>query len=138
MKLEDIIINVVCNHFKLTKQTICSLSRREDIARARQICFYLYRVTYDKKDVTLINLPNLFFGRSQNHATVLYSIKTIAGFIEVDKGFKRLYEDIKKDIDFILLKDNRILYSYKQSAVLSFVSSCSFNDNNFNCSIYPL
>ncbi len=62
---------MICSHFRLTKEEICSKSRKRSIAWPRQVAMFLAR---RYTDASLEAIGREF---NRDHATVLYSVKRI-------------------------------------------------------------
>ena len=83
----------VCHSFKLSLEELRSSSRKKKIVQARQSAMYLTRKFLKKS----LNDISLAFGK-KDHTTVLNSIKKVEKLKLEDPDFKRLLEDLQKDI----------------------------------------
>lgn len=78
----------VCDFTKTTPYRIKLAKRKDKIAlEARQICHYLAR----ELNLGTLAAVGKRFG-DKDHATVLYSCKTIGGYLDKDKIFKKDYQ----------------------------------------------
>jgi chromosomal replication initiator protein len=69
----------VCDHFQISETDLLSQRRAREVARPRQVAFYLCR------NLTLRSLPEIgrmFAGR--DHTTVIHGIRTVAGLIKTN------------------------------------------------------
>lgn len=83
------IVDIVCDHFNISKSDLKSKKRTREIAQARQIAMYLCKQN--------TNLPYKTIGEiigGKNHATVVHACKTVSALIETDKAFKVNVEQI--------------------------------------------
>ncbi len=89
----DTILNVVCDYFGFTKETLLSKTRKREIVQARQIAMYLCR------NMTGASLD--FIGHQmggKNHATVLYACNTVCDLMATDKSFRQYIGDLEKKL----------------------------------------
>lgn len=78
----------VCDFTKTTPQRIKLAKRKDKTAlEARQICHYLAR---ELNLGSLASVGKRFGGK--DHATVIHSCKTISGYLDKDKIFKKDYQ----------------------------------------------
>jgi chromosomal replication initiator protein len=82
----DEIIKQVCSYYNTSYEEINVKSRRRELAEVRQVCMY-FGLLLKKMSLSQAGAA---FGR--DHATALYSRRTIENLIETDK---RIREDIK-------------------------------------------
>jgi chromosomal replication initiator protein len=87
------IIHTVANHYALSENQILSRKRTKDISFARQVAMYL------AKELTTLTLESigLNFG-GKDHATVLYSHKTIRDLIKRNKSIFEEISEIRENI----------------------------------------
>lgn len=80
----DVIKQLVSNHYSIHIDEMESLSRKHEIALARQMAMYL------GKKLTMLSLKKIgaAFGK-RDHSTVLHSIKTIDNYIFTDPVVKK-------------------------------------------------
>ena len=88
------IIDVVCDHFHITKADILSSKRNADIAYPRQIAFYLCRTLTSK---SLKEVGNEFGKR--DHTTVLHGVEKIEDEVDNDVDTRNLIDTLKKKIN---------------------------------------
>ena len=92
----DVIQNIVCRYFKISKNEMLSARRSRYLVRPRQTAIYLTKLLTSK------SLPEI--GRSfsnRDHTTVIHSVKTIERLRQEDK-------DLNSNIDNL---KNKILYN---------------------------
>lgn len=85
----DRILKFVCAHFNLSKEKICSKTRRREISYPRQIAMHLMTKT---TSLPLMDIGNYFGGK--DHTTVIYARDHIQDLQKVD-------HDVKKDLEYI-------------------------------------
>ncbi len=85
----DDIKNVVCEHFGLTQEDLCSRCRKRPLAYIRQLAIYFAN---KYTDLSSVQIGKQIGGR--NHATVIHSINQIKNLIDVD-------EQVRNEIDAI-------------------------------------
>ena len=90
----DLILNKVGAHYGLKTKEICSASRKQNIALARQVAMYLAQ----KHTGQSYSRIGLFIGK-RDHSTVLHSCTVIERRINVDKTFRRELEDIEASLN---------------------------------------
>lgn len=81
-KQADNLIARVCLEFNTTVEPLKLRSRKRELVIPRQIAFYLLRT---KLDLTLSDIGRMF---NRDHATVLYSVRTVKNFLEFDDYYK--------------------------------------------------
>ncbi|MEA2043380.1 MAG: chromosomal replication initiator protein DnaA [Bacteroidota bacterium] len=87
------IIKTVADYFQLNPDTLKSKSRKREIVQSRQIAMYFSKI-YTKSSLSRIGAE---FG-GKNHATVVYSEKTVKDIAETDKAFKQHLSEIDERI----------------------------------------
>lgn len=87
------IIDAVFAHQHIDRERFNSSERKRDIAQARQIAMYLAK---KHTKATLTAIGSAIGGR--NHATVLHSCKAVSNLIETDRAFRKLVEEIEKEV----------------------------------------
>lgn len=87
------IIDAVFAHQNIDRERFNSSERKRDIAQARQIAMYLAK---KHTKATLTAIGTAIGGR--NHATVLHSCKAVSNLIETDRSFRKLVEEIEKEV----------------------------------------
>lgn len=91
----DLIIDSVCEFFKITRAEICGKKRNKEIVEPRMICIYLI--------TELLNLPLQTIGEAmggRDHTTVIHARDKIAEQIKTVKRIK----DYVKDIEDLIFK----------------------------------
>ena len=89
----QLIIDVVCEHFHITKEQMISKSRSNDIAKPRQIAMYLCK---NMTGVSLENIGELLGGR--DHSTVIHGINKVEAELQTNEATVNLLNTIKKKI----------------------------------------
>ncbi|MFI3327521.1 MAG: chromosomal replication initiator protein DnaA [Rikenellaceae bacterium] len=87
------IIDVVCNHFGITRELLNSDSRPQELVQARQVAMYIAR-QHTKASSTSIGEA---IGK-RKHSTVLHACKTVADLIETDKIYKATVDKLVNEI----------------------------------------
>ena len=90
----QLIIDVVCEHFHITKEQMISKSRSNDIAKPRQIAMYLCK---NMTGVSLENIGELLGGRY--HSTVIHGINKVEAELQTNEATVNLLNTIKKKIN---------------------------------------
>lgn len=80
----------VCEHFDVSREDVCSKSRKQPIVYIRQLTMYLANKHTDK---STSQIGRCVGGR--NHATVIHSIKQIKNLIDTDERTRRDIEEIE-------------------------------------------
>jgi len=86
----DVVIDIVCQHYQVSKKDVLGEDRRQNIALARQVAMYLCR--------HMLGLSYPALGRSfggKDHSTVIYSVKKIHEIQEDAKDMKQLLKELK-------------------------------------------
>ena len=88
---ESTIIENVCEYFQIETKTMVSKCRNRNLVVARQLAMYFIK---KYTNLTLEKIGKLFGGR--DHTTVIHSINTIEGFIDIKDGlFLKMIYDIE-------------------------------------------
>ncbi|MFI3248376.1 MAG: chromosomal replication initiator protein DnaA [Rikenellaceae bacterium] len=87
------IVGVVCKHFEISIEALCSAKRTRELAQARQIAMYLAK-QHTKSSLSVIG--SAIGGR--NHSTVLHSCKAVTNMMDTDKQFKESVDRLTKEI----------------------------------------
>ena len=77
----DGIIASVCQYYEIPRTDLTGPSRRQPLARQRQIAMYVCR---EHTDLSLPRIGRAFGGR--DHTTVMYAVDKIKGLIQADKN----------------------------------------------------
>lgn len=89
----QLIVDIVSEHFNISKEDITSKKRNAEYVLPRQIIMYLCR---NMTDASLQNIGKLL--SKKDHTTVLHGIKKIEEKINTDEELKNKIETIKKKI----------------------------------------
>ncbi len=87
------IIDSVCKHYEIEKESLHARSRKHNVVMARQVAMYLAKKYTDascSKIGTLIG--------KKNHATVIHSCKIVKNQLDIDKSFRHEMEEIENAI----------------------------------------
>ncbi len=90
----DLIIDVVCDHFGITRDMMLSKSRSNDIAKPRQIVMYLCKTM---TNLSLDTIGSHLGGR--DHATVIHGVRTMTERYTNDEETKNTIDTIRKKIN---------------------------------------
>ena len=85
------ILDYVCLETNISKNDILSTNHQRSIVEARQVFCYL------AKKNTEYSLTDIGRFINRNHATVIYSIRTVDNLLETDKIFINTYSQIIKN-----------------------------------------
>ena len=85
--------DMICNHFSLEPQQICSRSRKKEVALPRQIAMYFSRKFTDSS----LQVIGREFNR--DHATVLHSVKKIEKQMKISSKFKSQMDYLKDQLE---------------------------------------
>lgn len=88
----DDIINAVCSYYKITKADLLGKNKKQEVARARQICTYLM---CDMLSLPLVNVGKLL---QRDHATVIHSRNKITEYLRVNDRIAKDVDDIRNII----------------------------------------
>ena len=94
----DILIDTVCQFYKVTRDDLISRSRKGYIVEARRMYCYLARVLTPK------SLKDIGVKIDRDHATVLHQYKNMAGYVEICdtnmiKDVNNITEEYESNID---------------------------------------
>lgn len=89
----DTIIRAVCQFYDMDEATLQKDTRKREIVVARQVAMYLCK----ELTQTSLSTIGLRLG-NRNHATVLYSCRTVKDMIETDKDFESQIKLIENSI----------------------------------------
>jgi len=97
----EVIQDVICSYFGLTKEQLFSKNRVSDIVRPRQWFFYLaVEITGHKSNLHIKkSLDEIAEFGNKNHATVIHSHRVISGFIDTYKDAKLTNKELRQDVD---------------------------------------
>ena len=86
----DIIINTVCDFFKVSKEELIGKKKNKEIVEPRQMCIYLIN---DMLNIPLTAIGELFGGR--DHTTIMHARDKINNQVKVNPHIRTLVNDIK-------------------------------------------
>ena len=89
----DEIIEIVCNYYRISLETLISKERKREVAQARFICYFFIRRSFK----TSLEAIGAKFER--NHASVIHGIKKADFFYETDDKFRRDIENLWEKIE---------------------------------------
>ncbi len=89
----QLIIDVVCEHFNVSKEDITSKKRNSEYVMPRQIIMYLCK---EMTELSLQNIGNIL--SKKDHTTVIHGIKQINSKMTTDDDLRNKIEIIKKKI----------------------------------------
>lgn len=87
IKKEQVISNV-CEYFDISKKELLSSYRGKEVTEARSIIAF---ILHEKLRISSTKTGQAI---NRDHSTVLYFCKKIKGFIEVDKNYKELINNL--------------------------------------------
>lgn len=102
--LEKKIMNVVCEYFKVSEETIKSKTRKTEVIKPKHIIIYFWKqykigsLKYMAKKLNLIS-----------HSSCINAIKKSRGFIDTDKNFRRDIEYLKNKITVQIVDSNKTI-----------------------------
>lgn len=91
---QDVILNVVADHYKCTPADIISTKRNKEIVVPRQVVMYLCRTMTE----TSLQAIGDFLG-GKDHSTIMSGIKKISTLVETDEGMKNTIEVLRKKLN---------------------------------------
>ncbi len=89
----EMIKNIVCDYFNISRETLFSNSRKREIVQARQIAMYMAR---NHINCSFSTIGSEIGGK--DHATVVHACSTVSDLVSTDKSFKQYVSDIDKII----------------------------------------
>lgn len=90
--LVDFVKQVVCKYYCQDLDCLKLFTRRKEIVKVRQVSMYLI---LKNSKITLKRLGEHF---GFNHATVIYSQRTICGYLEFDKDLQKEIDELQSSI----------------------------------------
>ena len=84
------ICNIVCEHFKISVETLVSRTRKQPISYIRQLTMYL---ASSMTDESIVQIGKKLGGR--NHATIIHAISNIRSLTTTDKRTRQDIETLK-------------------------------------------
>jgi hypothetical protein len=98
---ETMLINfckeVVCRYYGKEASYLDTPSRKHEYVKVRQVCMYMIR------NIFKVGYNRMVIDFKKDHATIIYSVKTIQGFLEYDKDLQKEINDLHK---ILKLKSN--------------------------------
>ena len=89
----DRIKEIVCNHFGVTEDELCSRNRKQKIAYVRQLAMYVASKHTSMSNVQIgINLGN------RNHATVIHALNQVKNLLDVDAQTRQELKRIEDEL----------------------------------------
>jgi len=92
-ELAELIISEVCKYFEITKEFMCSNTRKREVVLPRQLATYFVA---ENVQLTLKKMGKIL--GNKHHSTVIYSRNVIADRIYVEPIFRRKVIVIEKAI----------------------------------------
>lgn len=88
----DDVIDAVCSYYKLQKSDLLGKNKKQEVARARQICTYLM--------CDMLSLPLVMVGKllQRDHATVIHSRNKVTEYLKVNDRIAKDVDDIRNII----------------------------------------
>lgn len=92
----DIIVNLVCERYQITRADLEGRSRAREIADPRHLAIYLIN---EFTELTLRQMSDFI---PRDHSTMLHSIKLIGDMLTYDNQTRNNYVFLKKEINYKL------------------------------------
>ncbi len=93
--MQQKIIQIILRHYKISMEELRLKSRKAEVVEARQVlCHFLYQ----RLDISLAKIGAIIL---RDHATVLYSIRKVQEYSEVNKHFRKRLWEIEEEINQI-------------------------------------
>jgi chromosomal replication initiator protein len=89
----SLIVDVVCEHFNVSKEDITSKKRNSEYVLPRQVIMYLIRTMTDTSLQTIADLLS-----KKDHTTIIHGVEKIADKIQTDEELSNKIDIIKKKI----------------------------------------
>jgi chromosomal replication initiator protein len=89
----SVIVDVVCEHFNVSKEDITSKKRNSEYVLPRQIIMYLIRTMTDTSLQTIADLLS-----KKDHTTIIHGVEKIADKYEKDEDLRNKIDIIKKKL----------------------------------------
>lgn len=89
----DDIKRIVCAHFGVSEDELCSRNRKRPVVYVRQMATFLANKMTDS---STIQIGRMIGGR--NHATVIHSIKQIQNLLDTDEQARRDLEQLEEEL----------------------------------------
>lgn len=93
MITRDMVIDAVCDYFKIEAEMMQKNTRKREVVIARQIAMYLCKkLTTDSLSTIGMSLGN------RNHSTVVYACRSVEGLIETDPKIAETVQAIEESL----------------------------------------
>ena len=92
MSDSEMIISAVCSYYGIPKKALLAKTRKREIVEPRQMCHKLLRVN------TRLGLSDIGLLTDKDHATVLFSNRTVDNLMLSNKQIKADYEALTEII----------------------------------------
>jgi chromosomal replication initiator protein len=89
----SLIVDVVCEHFNVSKEDITSKKRNSEYVLPRQVIMYLIRTMTDTSLQTIADLLS-----KKDHTTIIHGVEKIADKVQTDEELRNKIDIIKKKI----------------------------------------
>lgn len=89
----DLILNTVCNFFKVSKDDIVGKKKNKEIVEPRQLCAYLMN---DMLNIPLDAIGKILGGR--DHTTIMHARDKISTQVKINPHVRTLVNDIKSQL----------------------------------------
>ncbi len=122
-KKTDIIINIVCDYYCLTKEEMIKKTRTTKIRQARQISHSLL-LEYTK--LSSVEIGKRVGGK--DHATVLHSKKVVENLKQTDRVIREDIRQIKMMIDKEINIDNSVNFKNNKLMLINIVENAPKED----------
>lgn len=91
------IVEICFDHFDIPVEKALSDSRKPNVIKPKYFSMYFMREELSLSDT---NIGRYF---NHNHASIIYALKTMSGYIELDKAYKLEYKELKEKIKEIYI-----------------------------------
>jgi hypothetical protein len=92
--MRNLVIKIVERHYGISKEVICTKTRKREVFEARS-CYYKLTQVYTKYSLSEIGQ---FVGYT-DHATVLNGIRSFDNLLETNKSVKKKYDLMRAEIE---------------------------------------
>lgn len=94
---------MVCTYYGVNSEALKQNSRKKEMVKCKQISMYLIK---KHSNMSLESIGKEF---GKNHATVIYSIKTISNYLEWDRDLVNEVDELEK---IVILKSNAMINNF--------------------------
>jgi hypothetical protein len=109
---------IVCSYYGVDSDKLNYECRKRELVKCKQISMYLI---YKHLNMSLSKIGQEF---NKNHATVIYSVKTISNYLDWDKDLKNEIDELEK---IVLLKSNAMINNYSIDQNFYFIDLNEFS-----------